>query len=77
MQELPKELQKLIKTSKISPEHISPENFELLLNVLHFQTKLKFKSIEDKKRQLKHDHSKLSVSPPKTASPRPTSNIGI
>lgn len=67
--ELPKDIQKMVKMAKLSKEQIE-QNFDILLNIIHFQTKIKFKSVEEKKKQWKIEATD-AFQPPQTLDPRP------
>jgi hypothetical protein len=69
---LPKELQKLVKEAKITKEEVD-SNLFILLSILSFQTKIKFRLIEERKQELVA-MSKIRSKPPKTQ-PRPVLTI--
>jgi len=63
-EELPNDLKKLVKASKIPKEQVK-KNFDILLNILAFQTKIKFQRVEDKKREA-ITMEKPAVPPPRS-----------
>eukprot|EP01119_Soliformovum_irregulare_P020781 TRINITY_DN6787_c0_g1_i2.p1 TRINITY_DN6787_c0_g1~~TRINITY_DN6787_c0_g1_i2.p1 ORF type:complete len:494 (-),score=106.14 TRINITY_DN6787_c0_g1_i2:164-1456(-) len=67
IKELPKDVQKALKSAKL-PKTFEPDEWDILLNIIHFQYKLKFKAVENKKRQIEEEmrQRKHSVSSPKT-----------
>jgi serine/threonine protein kinase len=71
---LPKELQKIIKDSKISNELIK-KHFIILLNILYFQTKQKFEIIESNRKQMLQICQGIPIPSPKTLNPRPFTNL--
>ena len=70
--DLPKEIQKMVKLAKIDKEHLE-EHLDILLNIIHFQTKVKFKSVEEKKKINLPTHE---IPPPQTPNRRPQNDEG-
>jgi hypothetical protein len=68
LQELPRDALKVVKSSDI-PFDLIHKHFDVALNALHFQTKLKFKSIDDKRKNTKIP--KIAPSPKTKERPKP------
>jgi len=66
-EDLPKDLQKVVKGTKI-PKELYSRHLEIILNILQFQCKVKFQSVEEKKRNM---ICPVNSPPPKTLDHRP------
>jgi hypothetical protein len=64
-----------VKNSEL-PHELIEQNFDIALNALHFQTKLKFKTIEEK-RQVSKTTRKEDPMYPISDKPRPKAYPGI
>jgi hypothetical protein len=61
VEELPKYLKKIVKTSKLSEEFLN-EHFAILLNILHFITKKVFQPSSNKSIYIEKQYSKINSS---------------